>query len=187
MVSLAQLWLPIAASAIGVFIASSLIHMVFKWHQSDYMKLANEDEVRAAMRKSAPGPGQYVLPHCADMKQMQSPEMQRKFVEGPVAHLLVRPSGPPRMGPALGQWFALSLVVSAIVAYMASHALPATNSFLAVCRFVGGATFLAYGGGAVTNAIWMGHTWRSASKDLLDAAIYATVAAVIFAALWPHG
>ena len=29
---LAQLWLPIIVSAVGVFVASSLIHMVIKWH-----------------------------------------------------------------------------------------------------------------------------------------------------------
>jgi hypothetical protein len=186
MVSLAQLWLPIAASAIGVFIASSLIHMVFKWHQSDYMKLSNEDEVRAALRKSSPAPGQYVMPHCMDMKQMQSPEMQQKYIEGPIAHVLVRPNGPPKMGATLGQWFGMCAVVSSIAAYLAGATVPAGASFLAVCRVVGAATFLAYGGGAGINAIWMGHTWRSSIKDLFDAAIYATVAAVIFALLWPH-
>jgi hypothetical protein len=49
-VSLAQLWLPILLSAVCVFAASSLIHMVVKWHASDYNPLSNEDEVRAAIR-----------------------------------------------------------------------------------------------------------------------------------------
>lgn len=52
------------------FIASSLVHMVFKWHNSDYRKVANEDEVMAALRSGSPTPGQYVFPHCMDMKQM---------------------------------------------------------------------------------------------------------------------
>ena len=37
-----HLWLPILATAVMIFIASSLIHMVFKWHNADYRKLANE-------------------------------------------------------------------------------------------------------------------------------------------------
>lgn len=48
MVSLIQLCLPIVLSAILVFIASSLIHMVFKWHNAEYRGFSNEDEVRTA-------------------------------------------------------------------------------------------------------------------------------------------
>jgi len=56
-VSFTQLWIPILLSAVCVFIASSLIHMVLKWHASDYSALPNEDEVRAAIRKGTPAPG----------------------------------------------------------------------------------------------------------------------------------
>ncbi len=73
MVPLTQLWLPIVLSAVIVFVASSLIHMVLKWHNSDYRALPNEEEVRAAIRKGSPAPGQYVLPHCGDMKEMGKP------------------------------------------------------------------------------------------------------------------
>ena len=45
--------------------------MVFKWHNSDYRKLANEDEVRAAIRSASPAPGQYIIPYCADPKDVQ--------------------------------------------------------------------------------------------------------------------
>ena len=60
MSGIAQLWLPILSTAALIFIASSLIHMVFKWHNADYKKLANEDDVRAAIRATSPAPGQYV-------------------------------------------------------------------------------------------------------------------------------
>ena len=46
MLTLASLWLPIVLAAVAVFVVSSLIHMVFRWHASDYRKLSNEDEVR---------------------------------------------------------------------------------------------------------------------------------------------
>jgi hypothetical protein len=43
MAMLASLWLPILLAAVGVFVVSSLIHMLFKWHNRDYRKLPNED------------------------------------------------------------------------------------------------------------------------------------------------
>ena len=79
MISVTQLWMPILVSAIALFIVSSLIHMVLKWHKSEYGKLANEDEVRAAIRKGQPARGQYILPYCTDPKSAQMPEMKRKF------------------------------------------------------------------------------------------------------------
>ena len=57
MVSLGALWLPILLSAVFVFIVSAIIHMVLKYHNSDYRRLPNEDEVRAALRKRQPGAG----------------------------------------------------------------------------------------------------------------------------------
>ena len=41
MVTFAQVLLPMFATAALVFVASSLIHMVFKWHQPDYRALSN--------------------------------------------------------------------------------------------------------------------------------------------------
>jgi hypothetical protein len=186
MISLAQLWIPILASAVGVFVASSLIHMVFKWHNSDYRKLANEDDVRAAVRAASPAPGQYVIPYCNDMKLMQTPEFQQKFKDGPIGFLYLRPTGLPTMGPALGQWFGLTLVIALLAAYLASKSLPNTANFLQVCRIVGTVTFMAYAGGSISGAIWMGKPWVSAAKEVLDAFIYGLVSAAIFGWLWPH-
>lgn len=183
MVTLANLWLPIVVATVGVFGASSLVHMLFKWHNSDYQKLPDEDAVRGVIGKLPAG--QYTIPHCIDMKLMQAPEMRQKFTDGPVAMLMVRPRGMPNMGAHLGQWFGLCAMISVITAYMAAHTVPWGVSFLAVCRMTGGCAFLAHGAGAFTNAIWMGRPWRSAMKDVLDATIYATVTAVSFGAFWP--
>jgi hypothetical protein len=185
MVSLAQLWMPILLAAVGVFVASSLIHMVFKWHNPDYRKLANEDEVRAAIRSSSPAPGQYMIPHCigADMK---SPEMQAKWAEGPNGFLMLMPTRVPGMGSTLGMWFAVTVLIALAAAYLASKTVPAGASFLAVCRVVGVTTFLAYACGGVIHAIWAAKPWVSAAKEILDAAIYATVSACVFAWLWPR-
>jgi hypothetical protein len=186
MVSLAQLWLPILLSGVGVFVASSLIHMVVKWHQSDYRALPNEDEVRAAIRKASPPPGQYVVPYFAEMSALKSPEAQKKYAEGPVGLLTLKASGLPVMGKALGLWFAFSLVVSLFAAYLASRTLAHGVSYRGVFRLVGTVAFLAYAGGAAPSAIWMGKPWRSAIKDLADGLIYGLVTGGVFGWLWPR-
>jgi hypothetical protein len=81
-------------------------------------------------------------------------------------------------------WFAFILVVGAIAAYIAQKTLPPGAPFLQVCRVVSALAFLAYGGGSVTAGIWMGKPWPSVAKDVLDAAIYATITALTFGWLW---
>lgn len=186
MVSLAQLWIPILLSAVAVFAASSLIHMVVKWHASDYRSLTNEDEVRAAIRKGSPTPGQYVMPHCADMKDMGKPEVQEKYKEGPVGFLVLIPNGAPAMGPALGKWFAYTALVAFMAAYLASRTLAPGTHYLQVFRVVGAVSFLAYGFGSIQMGIWMGKPWSSVIKDLADALIYGLVSAGVFGWLWPR-
>jgi len=185
MVTLTSLWLPILLSAVGVFVASSLVHMLLRWHNADYRKLPNEDEVRAAIRKGPATPGQYVVPHCLDMKQLQSPEMQQKFVEGPNALLWIRANGKQAMGPMLGQWFALNLLVSFTVAYLAAHTLAAGAAPLQVLRVTASIGFLAYAVGSISDGIWFYKPWRAVGKDLLDALIFGFAGGAVLAWLWP--
>ena len=121
MVSLASLWLPIVLSAVVVFVASSIVHMVLKYHNSEYKGLANEDEVRAAINRGTPAAGMYTVPYCADMKEMAEPAMTAKFAEGPVALMILRKPGAINMGPMLGMWFVYTLVVSALAGYVAQR------------------------------------------------------------------
>lgn len=186
MITLASLWMPILGSAAAVFVLSSLVHMVIRWHASDYFQFANEDEVRAAVQKANPAPGQYLLPYCGDPKLMQTPEFQKKYVDGPVAFLTLRARGLPRLGPMLGQWFAYSVGVSLFAGYLGSRFLTAGTAGVAVFRLVATVAFLAYAGGAVPNGIWMGKPWRSVAKELLDGLIYAAATGAVYAALWPH-
>lgn len=183
---LGALWLPIVLSAVLVFIVSSVIHMVLKYHNRDYRRLPNEDGVLAALRAGNPGPGQYILPYCADMKEMQSPEMQQKYVQGPVGVLSLRRPGVPSMGPSLLQWFLLSLVVSFFVAYLAAHTVPPGAGYLEVFRVVGVTAFLAYAAGQIPAAIWMGKPWSVAAKEVFDGLIYGLVTAGAFGWLWPR-
>ena len=184
--SLGALWLPVVLSAVLVFVLSSIIHMVLKYHNRDYRKLPNEDAVRAALRAGTPEPRQYVIPYCAEMKEMESPEMRQKFIDGPVGVLNLRRPGPPTMGPMLLQWFVYTLVVSLFVGYVAAHAIPVGASYLDVFRIVGAVGFLAYAAGQVPAAIWMGKPWAVAGKEVFDGLLYGLVTAGAFGWLWPR-
>jgi len=184
MAFLAQLWLPILLSAVLVFVASSLIHMVIKWHQGDYHGFSNEDAVRAAIRGGSAAPGQYIVPYCGDMKEMKNPEMLKKFEDGPIAFVTLRAPGPPTMGPALGMWFGFSVAIAIIAAYIASRVLPPEASFGQVVRVVGTLSFLAYSGGSVTAGIWMGKPWASVAREVLDGLIYGAITGATFAYFW---
>lgn len=182
---LLELWLPILVTAVGVFVASSLVHMVFKWHNSDYRKLANEDEVMAAFRNGSPAPGHYVMPHCLDMKQMQDEAMQKKYRDGPIGFITLVRNGPPNIAPQLIKWFVFTIVIAAIAGYTALHAYGLDADPNRAGCLVGIVSLLAYAGGSVSAGIWMGKPWISVAKEVLDALIYATVSALAFMWLWP--
>jgi hypothetical protein len=186
MVSLAALWLPIVLSGVLVFVLSSIIHMVLGYHRSDYTRLPNEDAVRAAIRSGNPAPAQYIIPYLAGPKEMESPEMKQKLAEGPLGVLNIRPAGAIGMGPSLVQWFVYSLIVSGLVAYVASHALPHGSPYLHVFRIVGAVGFLAYAAGQLPAAIWMGKPWSIAAKEAFDGLLYGLVTAGTFGWLWPR-
>src|SRR5262249_29441460 len=155
-VSFASLWLPIVVSAVLVFVASSLIHMGVRWHNADYRTLPNEDEGRAVLRKGAPAPAQYIVPHCLERTVMPSPEGQQKFVAGPLATLYVKATGPIQLGPFLGRWFAYCIVVSALVAYLTKSVLAPDAPYLQVFRVAGTCAWFAYAWQGPAESIWKG-------------------------------
>jgi len=184
MEGLLQAWLPVVVAAVAVFVASSLVHMVFKWHQSEYRSLANEDAVRDALRAGDAKPGLYVLPYCADHKKMREEPMLAKYRQGPIGFLTLIPPGEPRMGKHLALWFAYNLLVAAAGACLAFHYVGPSGHGHSAGHLAGALALLAYGGGPVQQGIWMGKTWSAVAKELLDALIYAAVTAFAFAWLW---
>jgi hypothetical protein len=185
-IPLIQLWLPLLLSAVAVFIVSSLVHMVLKWHASDYHGLANEDEVLAAVRRGAPAAGIYMFPYCKDMKDLGTPEMLAKFRQGPTGKMILRAGADPSMGKPLLMWFVFCLVVSLFCALLAAHALAAGALFGQVFCVTGLAAFMGYGFGSFVQGIWWGQPWGAVAKDAVDAVLYALATAAVFAWLWPH-
>lgn len=185
MIPFTDLLLPALVSAVLVFIASSLVHMVIQWHKSEYRKLSNEDEVRAALNKGGASAGQYITPHCKDSKSMNDPELKRRMEEGPIATIWLRQPGPMKLGPFLGKWFVYSFVISLVAGYVASITCGPAADYMTVFRIVGVAAWLGYAGMAPTYGIWKGQPWVSIFKETLDGLVYALLTAGAFGWMWP--
>lgn len=185
MVSLMHLWLPVLLAAVGVFVASSILHMVLKfWHMPDYHGFSNEDEVRAAMRAGSPSPGLYVVPFCR-MEEMKKAETQEKFRTGPVGLVILRRSGMINMGANLLQWFVFCLVVSVFCALVAGTTLAAGADGHRVFHTTALVALMGYAAGAFPMAIWWGQPWRATFKDAIDGLVYALVTGFAFMEFWP--
>lgn len=185
MVSIVSLWLPILLSAVAVFILSSIIHMVLKYHNNDFKELPSEEPVMDDLRKHNIPPGEYYFPRAKDMKEMGSPEYIEKMKKGPVAMITVLENAPPKMGGQLLQWFLFSVLVGIFAAYIAGNALPAGAHYLAVFRFAGCTTFVAYSLAQIPNSIWYNKSWSSTFKSMFDGLLYALFTGGIFGWLWP--
>lgn len=185
MVGLSVLWFPIVLSAVLVFAAGWILHMLLPVHRNDYQRLPREDELMEAMRRAGVGPGNYAVPCPASPAAMSSPEMLEKYERGPVGLFNVIPSGPPAMGKYLAQWFAFCVVVGVFVAYVAGRTLAAGTEYLQVFRVAGTVAFVAYGMGDPMASIWKGQKWSTTLKHVMDALVYALLTAGTFGWLWP--
>lgn len=186
MVGILTLWLPILLSAVLVFVVSSIVHMVLRYHRSDYGPVSGEADLMEAMRKQGVTPGNYFFPHCADLKEAGSPEMTKKFEQGPVGILTVIPSGPPKMGKQLGLWFVFSVLVSVVVAYLTGRTLTPDAAYLHVFRVAGTVAFVTYAGAEPVMSIWKGQKWSTTAKAMFDGLLYSLVTAGAFAGFWPN-
>jgi len=185
MVPMLALWLPILLSAVIVFAASSIIHMVLGYHNNDFAKLPNEEGVMDALRPFNLPPGEYHMPKADSMKQMGEPDFVARMEAGPMAMMTVVPNGAPKMGGQLGQWFLYSVVVGFFAAYIAGHALGPGAHYLSVFRFVGATAFMCYTVAGWQASIWYKRAWSTALKNTFDGLVYACLTAGVFGWLWP--
>ena len=185
MVPLTALWLPILLSAVIVFVASSIMHMLLKYHQSDCKQLPDESKLLAALREAGLTRGFYMFPY-ATHQNMKSPEMLEKFKQGPVGTMTLRDSGLPVLGKFLGMWFVYCLVIGFFAAYLTGRTLGPGTPYLQVHRVAGCAAFMAYGLGQLSNGIWKGQPWSMTIKEVIDGLIYGALTGGTFGWLWPR-
>jgi hypothetical protein len=182
---LAELWLPIVLSTVFVFIASCVVHMAIPLHKSEYKGVPDETRLREAVRAQNLPTGDYYFPWCRDMKEMRTPEMIQKFIQGPVGILTIRQSGPPGMTRNLVQWVLFTLIIAVLTAYLGDLALAPGAGFGPVLRVTSTAAFMAFAPAYVHGAIWKGTPWSTALRFVLDGLIYGLVVGATFAWLWP--
>jgi hypothetical protein len=184
MVSMTALILPIVVSAVLVFIISALVWMVGPHHKTEWKGVPNEEGTRTAMRGISPG--LYMIPWAGSQQARTETAFVKKMAEGPLAYITIARTRSMSMGPMMVQSLIYYLVVSAIVAYVAIHAMPNGASYLHVFQVVGTISWLAYGFGVVPESIWFGRPWSSTFKQIFDALLYALVTAGAFGWRWPR-
>jgi hypothetical protein len=186
MVPLTSLWLPVIVAAVLVFIASSVIHMVLRYHQGDYQKLPEEAKVMEALRPFNIPPGDYVMPYCSSPAEMKTPEFQEKWKRGPVLMTTVWRTGHMAMGAQLVQWFIFCVAVSLFAGYVASRALPPGAEYLRVSQMASTTAFLGYAMAQWSNVIWYKKNVMATLKSTFDGVIYGLITGGAFGWLWPR-
>jgi hypothetical protein len=186
MVELTSLVVPILVSAVIVFVASSVMHMVLPYHKGDFQSVPKADDVQAALRPFSIAPGDYFLPRPSSMADMKAPEYQERLKKGPVIVMTVMPNGQGSMARQLALWFVYLIVVSFFSAYISGRALPPGANYLHVFRFVGSTAFLSYSMALLQNSIWYHRKWSTTLKSMFDGLVYALLTAGTFGWLWPR-
>lgn len=185
MVSLMSLVVPMLVSAVVVFIASAILHMVIPFHKNDYRKVPREDEFLTAMRQFDLPPGDYVVPHAEGPAAMKDPAFVEKRAKGPTIIMTLTPGATPSMAKPLTRWFIFCVVVSVFAAYMASRTLPAGTEYMQVFRIVGTTAFLGYALALIQNWIWFMKDGGATFRSIIDGLAYALLTAGVFGWMWP--
>jgi hypothetical protein len=184
-VPVTALWLPILVSALFVFIASSIIHMVLPIHRNDWRKVPDEDRLMEAMRPFNLAAGDYCVPRANSPAALKDPAFLDKLKRGPVVFMTVLPGRQLSMGPQLAQWFLFSAAVSLFAGYLAGAALGPGAEYLEVFRFAGTTAFVGYTMAFYPQSIWYRRPWSLQMKNTVDGLVYALLTAGVFGWLWP--
>ncbi len=188
MVPVTSLWLPVLLSAVVVFVASAILHMVLPFHHGDVRKLpgGKEDEVLEALRRVSVSPGDYGAPHPGSSAGMKEPAFVAKMTRGPVAFLTIAPGGPPSMTSNLVQWFVYTVIVSVFVAYVTGLALGPGVDYMMVFRLASVATFMGHALALPQHSIWYRRDWGTTVRSMIDGLIYGLLTGGVFGWLWPR-
>jgi hypothetical protein len=178
--------MPILLSAVIVFLASFVAHMLLTYHRSDWHAVPKQDDVMAALRPFQIPPGDYMLPHGGGPEAMKDPVFINKVKAGPVIIMTVLPNGMMSMGQNLVRWLVFCVVVSLFSAYLTSRALAPGTDYLEVFRFAGTVAFVGYALAQIPNSIWYGRSWGTTMKEVFDGLVYGLLTGGTFGWLWPR-
>ena len=186
MVPLTSLVLPILLSAVIVFVASSILHMVLPIHRNDLRKLPKEDEVLEALRRLDIPPGDYAAPHAGSPAAMKDPAFLEKMKRGPLVLMTLSPGQEMSLAGPLSQWFAYTVVVSVFAAYLTGRAVGPGTDYLEVFRFASTTAFVGYSLAVAQHSIWYRRSWVTTLKVMFDGLLYGLLTGGMFGWLWPR-
>jgi hypothetical protein len=185
-IPITSLWLPILVSGVLVFFASWVMNAVLAYHRNDLRAVPDEDRVMDALRPSNLPPGDYMFPYVGYYSNLKSEAIQQKLAKGPVGALTIFPPNVmSNMGSQLAQWFAYTLLVSIVSAYLAGRVLSPTADYLQVFRVTGTVAFSCYAMALIQRSIWYHQNWPMTLRHMFDGLIYALLTAGSFGWLWP--
>jgi hypothetical protein len=185
MVAITSLLLPIVLAAVAVFLISSAMHTVLRYHWNDFRAVPNQAAALEALRALKLAPGDYALPKADSVAQMRTPEYKALYERGPMILMNVAPGGAIAIGRNLVQWFLYLLVVGFCCAYIAGRELPPAAPYLSIFRLVGFTAFMAYSLALPQGSIWYRRNWRVTLVEMIEGLVYAGLTAGMFGWLWP--
>ena len=183
-VSLIDLWLPIVLSAAAVWIAAAVAWMAMPHHKGEFKKLPNEDAMIAAVKSQNLSPGIYGFPDCQDHSKMKDPEFIKKVTDGPVGVVHVWPPGMKMGGKMIGS-FVFYVVVSVLVALLATITLHRGEDWHSVFHVTALAAIMSYCLASIPQGIWFNVPIRNMITTLIDGLVFGLITAAIFALMWP--
>lgn len=182
MIPLYELWAPVLVSAVLVVSMSYVLHRVLNYHLRDYDRLANEEEVLAALERLGVPPGNYPMPLPATRREMMSPAFMAKRERGPVWLNVMKPFS---LRKVMVEWFAYALMAGLFTAYLTAQALDAGAGSGEVARFAGMTAFVGHSLALWQRSIWYQTKWSRTLRSTFDGLVYGVLTGLTFAWLWP--
>jgi hypothetical protein len=185
-IPITSLWLPILVAAVLVFFGSFVMNAVLTFHRNDFRAAPDEDRVMDALRPFDLPPGDYIIPYVGHASALKAEALQQRIAKGPIGQLTIYPPNVMfNMGSQLAQWFAYTLLVGIVVAYVAGRMIPPGAEYLAVFRTTGTVAFACYSMALMQRSIWYMQNWPMTLRQMFDGLLYALLTAGAFAWLWP--
>ena len=185
MQAILDLWLPILLTTIGTFLFSFVTWALLPFHNADFQGLPDEDGFLSWLRNKSPRAGMYCFPK-VDLNEMKDPAKKERYTQGPHGVMTIWP-GVPSMGRNMALTVLFFFVAAIFIAYITAEARAFGSDFASVFQIAATVGVMTFCFASIPNAIWFGKPSRAIVLDLIDGIVYAVIAGVAFAALWPSG
>lgn len=186
---IAQLWLPILVSGVGMWVLSFMGWMIIGHHKKDRdgLPAGTEQAFMDTITRLNIRPGNYGFPDFNQHDHLPRKERMERLKALYDTHPqgLLRVWAPTNMGLNMALTFAFYLLTSTVIAYLGWAALPKGAAFAKVMQVLGTAGVLAYCFASFPNDLWFQKKRRAIATEWIDGIVFGLVTGAIFAWLWP--